>query len=120
MFRNNLEKLKLYKTSKTIQPQSSISATQLAYSDLDILCSKRKKKSLPKLGCCGDCCCCSCCCFSNMAMSVADEFAEDGFIGKAEKLKYYKIIALDYLIILNPPNSISNLSESCVTVNPKS
>ena len=55
-----------------------------------------------------------------MAMSVADEFAEDGFIGKAEKLKYYKIIALDYLIILNPPNSISNLSESCVTVNPKS
>ena len=112
MFRNNLEKLKLYKTSKTIQPQSSISATQLAYSDLDILCSKRKKKSLPKLGCCGDCCC-SCCCFSNMAMSVADEFAEDGFIGKAEKLKYYKIIALDSF-------DNSNLSESCVTVNPKS
>jgi hypothetical protein len=49
-----------------------------------------KKEDLPKLGCCGDCCC-ACCCFSNMAMSVADEFAEDGFIGKAEKLKYYKI-----------------------------
>ena len=32
-----------------------------------------------------------------MAMSVADEFAEDGFIGKAENLKYYKIISLDYL-----------------------
>ena len=48
-----------------------------------------------------------------MAMSVADEFAEDGFIGKAEKLKYYKIIALDSF-------DNSNLSESCVTVNPKS
>ena len=49
-----------------------------------------------------------------MAMSVADEFAEDGFIGKAEN----NFIGL-LEIILNPPNSISNLSESCVTVKCK-
>ena len=80
---------------------------------------QKGKKGLPKLGCCGGCCC-SCCCFSNMAMSVADEFAEDGFIGKAESGKITKLIFICKINFFSPPNSMSNLSESCDTANPKS